>query len=378
MSDIKAIYLGSEEVSSLMLGSVELWTKEGTPVEIIDSYHITAVTGMSYCNTTEYDESVLVVQTNIDKKIEGVTATTSNGTTALRILQPIYLGNGTYAIPAYTTDSYSGYGYDGEGNDSVIVTVPGMEIPYTFSRALYDADTDHAPLPRNSSQYGFCRIQVVPFGEYNYTWSICGFAFDAQDLVNNGTTCSEYRYSKTMQKMLYRKYELQSVTTFPKNGQALASAQFGNVSRGDTDISVSINQNSLAAPRLGYVELSWTTAEDYANNLPELGSSAYLGNIVLREIIFQDGLTQKIGFLDGRTDQYLIVDLDELNTKDFVLTKKIESPAVLYLYDQSLTSKIEVYLDSTLITPTNSYYPPRLRYKLESGDHTITIKKKSS
>ena len=158
----------------------------------------------------------------------------------------------------------------------------------------------------------------------------------------------------------------------------LASAQFGNVSRGDTDISVSINQNSLAAPRLGYVELSWTTAEDYANNLPELGSSAYLGNIVLREIIFQDGLTQKIGFLDGRTDQYLIVDLDELNTKDFVLTKKIESPAVLYLYDQSLTSKIEVYLDSTLITPTNSYYPPRLRYKLESGDHTITIKKKSS
>lgn len=378
MSDIKAIYLGSEEVSSLMLGSVELWTKEGTPVEIIDSYHITAVTGMSYCNTTEYDESVLVVQTNIDKKIEGVTATTSNGTTALRILQPIYLGNGTYAIPAYTTDSYSGYGYDGEGNDSVIVTVPGMEIPYTFSRALYDADTDHAPLPRNSSQYGFCRIQVVPFGEYNYTWSICGFAFDAQDLVNNGTTCSEYRYSKTMQKMLYRKYELRSVTTFPKNGQTLASAQFGNVSRGDTDISVSINQNSLAAPRLGYVELSWTTAEDYADNLPELGSSAYLGNIVLREIIFQDGLTQKIGFLDGRNDQYLIIDLDELNTKDFVLTKKIESPAVLYFYDQSLTSKIEVYLDSTLITPTNSYYPPRLRYKLESGDHTITIKKKSS
>ena len=387
-SDIKAVYLGETEVSSLMLGGIELWSK-GEQIEIIDSYFITATLGLSsYQNTTERDQTVVVVQTNIDKKIEGVTASATNGNSYLIVQSPLYFGNGTYVTIAAVADYYGGYGFSGLGCDDITITVPGAESPLFIKKSYRDIPTDHTPNPRTEIQGdgSFCWIKMIPYEGFNYPWRINGFAFDAQELSYNETTCDEYRYSKTAQKILYQKYELQSVTTFPKNTPSLATAQFGSVARGDTNINISVGQNNTLYPRLGYVEMIWSRNSDYNNNVSELNTTG----LIPRNIILQDGPTQKIGYngsisngalLIDKNSRFLMIDLDDLEISDFSSVININK-LDLYFLDITLADKIELYLDGVLVNPTQVQATilnsALIKYRLSTGEHTITIKKKSS
>lgn len=361
---VVGIYLGNTEVIKKYVGSTLVYQKQSPSQLTLVPIGFKYSPSVSDYETTN-ETGTLVVVLMAGQNIGTITGTYTDSGNAFYKSQPLYIGNGNYAVVLAKRKGYTGG--DDWGHYAMSMTFSSPNLSRSYTETTSDGyGQDHYGVPRVFTYYtrlGFTTFDIAPQAATTITKRIYGLAYDVTSIVGNNA----YRYDEQWNEEVYQGYVVVCTTDAPSEDSGTMLSASISVQTKVSPLTINVSANIGSSARVGDVNLKQN------------------GSMVIRHIVLQEGRNIRFCRINGRlvdglsaTYDSVMWDYSNLRVIDLSASGTIYtlSGKTLCFFD-GIANYIEVTNNSgSVISPTievaaNGTFA---NYNCNSSDRTINIR----